>query len=407
MSTSNTAASIRSIIDAELPELIRLRRDLHAHPELGYEEFRTSERIRSTLQEAGVKFVADLAGGTGVLGFLPGSGSQAIGLRADIDALPLEEQTELPHASTIPGRMHACGHDGHTTMLLGAAKVLATLARDGMLPHPVAFVFQPAEEGGGGGRRMVEDGCLDGSRIDWPVARMFGLHGWPRMPLGTIGTKPGPLLAAADRFELTVHGTGGHAAFPHQTRDPIIAATAIITAFQSIVSRNVDPVDAAVVSTTVFQAGSAFNIIAPSARLAGTVRTLQESTRVMVRERMHTVAEQVAAAHGCRAALEYIDGYPVTRNDEHAAATFFRVAGRTVGEDRTVQVPSPFMGSEDFSFYCEAVPSCFFLLGLKPEGVDAVPDLHQPTFDFNDDAIATGVEIFCRLALEGAAEDAA
>jgi hippurate hydrolase len=325
--------------------------------------------------------------------------TRIIGLRADMDALPIVEATGLPYASTTEGRMHACGHDGHTTILIGAARVLAALAGEMKLPRPVTFCFQPAEEGGAGGKRMVEDGCLTGKVIGPPIGEMFGLHGWPQLPLGLVGTRPGPLLAAADMFEITLRGDGCHAAFPHVGRDPIVAASSLVSALQTIPSRNADPLDAVVVSVTQVHSGFAHNVIPDSAVIGGTVRTLKAETQQMAIRRMREIAEGVAAAHGCSAALDYQVGYPVTLNDETAVATFNDVARSAIGGNRVIEVPQPFMGGEDFSFYCHEVPACFFILGLRPEGVDAMPDLHQPTFNFNDDAIATGVELFCRLAL--------
>ncbi|MBT8484013.1 MAG: amidohydrolase [Phycisphaerales bacterium] len=397
---SNTATDrLSDLIAAELPDLVAIRHDLHAHPELGYAEQRTSGVVQRELEQAGVAFKAGLAGGTGVLGHLDGAANTAIGLRADMDALPIEEETGVSYASTTAGTMHACGHDGHTTILIGAARVLAKCAANGGLPRPVAFVFQPAEEGGAGGKRMVEDGCLDGSVIGPPVASMFGLHGWPRYPLAVVGTRPGPLLAAADQFEITVTGRGGHAAFPHLGHDPVVAGSAIVTAVQTLCSRETDPLDSVVVSVTQFHGGTAHNIIPDQVRLAGTVRTLVQETQERTIARLHTLAESIARAHGCTASVEYSVGYPVTLNDAGAVETFNEVAHAAFGKTRVQDVPQPFMGGEDFSFYCHKVPSCFFVLGLLPPEQDTMPDLHQPTFDFNDDAIATGVEAFCRLAL--------
>lgn len=397
--TSVTTERLRSLIQDELPDLVDIRHDLHAHPELGYEESRTSGVVQRELERAGVDFARNLAGGTGVLGHVAGDGDAAIGLRADMDALPIVENTDLPYASTHEGTMHACGHDGHTTILIGAARVLARIADGGALPHPVTFLFQPAEEGGGGGKRMVEDGCLAGSVIGPPIARMFGLHGWPRFPLGVIGSRPGPLLAAADMFEIEMVGVGGHAAFPHGGRDPVLAACAMVGAFQQIASRNCDPVDAVVVSTTAIHGGTLHNIIPDRVRLQGTVRALNEETRTMARQRLEEIADATAKAHGCHVDVDYIEGYPVTCNDAGAVETVRAIAGDAFGTERYVDVPAPYMGAEDFSFYCNEIPSCFFLLGLLPPDRTAMADLHQPGFDFTDDAIATGVEMFCRLAL--------
>ncbi len=395
------AALIRELIAAELPDLVAIRHDLHRHPEIGFQERYTSEVVQRELTRAGVTFAPGLAGGTGVLAHLRGASDRTIGLRADMDALPIEEETGVPYASTKPGMMHACGHDGHTTMLIGTARVLAKLAGQQTLPNPVSFVFQPAEEGWGGGRRMVEDGCLNGSRIGTPITTMYGLHGWPMMPLGIVGTKPGPLLAAADNFTITIRGRGGHAAMPHLNRDPIVTGAAIVQALQSIVSRTVDPLDSAVISVTMFHGGTATNVIPEEVTLGGTVRTLRKPTQMLVRGRMMELVEHVARAHGCEGALDYRDGYPVTRNDEHAADTFDRVARATLGGDRVVRVAEPVMGAEDFSYYCEQVPSCFFFLGLQAPGQPPMAPLHHPKFNFNDDALATGIELFVRLALEG------
>lgn len=397
--TTTQTDRVRDLIADEVDDLITIRRDLHAHPELGYEEFRTSGLVQGELADAAIEFVAGLAGGTGVLGHLPGPSGGAIGLRADMDALPITEVTDLQYKSTNEGAMHACGHDGHTAILIGAARVLAKLAAESGLPRPVSFVFQPAEEGGAGGRRMIEDGCLDGSRLGPPIENMFGLHGWPQMPLGVVGTRPGPLLAAADTFEIEVTGVGSHAAFPHLGADPIVAGAAIVNAVQSIISRNTDPLDAAVLSVTQFHSGTTHNIIPESARIEGTVRTLTDDVQERTKSRMKEVAERIASAHECTASFTYRYGYPVTRNDPGAVDIFEATATKALGPERIVHIPTPFMGAEDFSFYCEKVPSCFFVVGLLPPGQESMPQLHQPTFNFEDIAIATGVELFCRLAL--------
>lgn len=401
-SVAVTTDHLPEIIRAELPDLIAIRRDLHAHPELGYAEHRTAGVIRAELEKAGVQFAADLAGGTGVLGHIAGRSDRAIGLRADMDALPMAEESGLPHASTNEGVMHACGHDGHVAVLIGAARVLAKVAAksgDAGLPRPVTFLFQPAEEGGAGARRMIDDGCLDGSRLGPPLEHLFGLHGWPRVPLGQVGTRVGPLLAAADEFVISIFGTGAHAAFPHLGADPILCGAQMVSALQMIASRNADPLDAAVVSVTQFQGGTTHNIIPEKVMLGGTVRTLRPETQTMAVDRLKAIAAGVASAHGCRADVDYILGYPVTDNSPEAVEIFRDCAPAVVGHEKSFEVPQPFMGGEDFAFYCREVPSCFFLLGMCPPEVEAMPDLHQPTYDFNDDAIATGVEVFCRLAL--------
>ena len=280
------AGAIRELLRAELPRLVELRHDLHMHPEVGYEEVRTSGVVRRELDALQVHHVDGMAGGTGVLAHLPGAAPLAVALRADMDALPILEAGSRPWASRTPGRMHACGHDGHTAILLGAAAVLSKLAARGTLPNPVTLVFQPAEEGGGGGQRMADEGALDGSRIGPRVAEIYALHGWPELPLGHVATRPGPIMAASDRFEIEITGTGAHAAWPHRSADPIVCAAATVTALQSIVARNVDPLDAAVVSVTVIESGSAFNVIPGRAVIKGTYRSLSEATRSLIERRL-------------------------------------------------------------------------------------------------------------------------
>lgn len=391
--------ALRRMIAEEIPSLIELRHDLHRHPELGYEEHRTRQVVERELGSSGVKFMGGLAGGTGVLGFIPGKATDSVGLRADMDALPIVEETGLPYASTVPGKMHACGHDGHTTILVGAARVLSKIAKAQGLPRPVHFVFQPAEEGGAGAKRMVEDGCLTGKHFGAPVERMFGLHGWPDLPLGVVGTRPGPLLAASDRFDIHVKGVGSHAAWPHASRDPVVAAGAIIGAVQTIASRNVGPLESVVVSLTMLRAGSAFNVIPPDATISGTVRSLTPQVLALAQKRLKEIAEGVAQGYGCTATLDYRLGYPVTLNAPEAVETFNRTATEALGGERVVELANPVMGGEDFAHYCHKVPSCFFVLGLVPRGQTSMPSLHHPAFDFNDEAIATGIELFCRLAL--------
>ena len=408
---SVTSDRLRALIAEELPGLIEFRHDLHAHPETMYEEHRTAARVKEELAAAGIDHLGNLAGGTGVLGFLPGADTSrgAVALRADIDALPIQEESDLPYASKIPGRMHACGHDGHTTMLLGAARVLQRLAADagarpGLLPRPVKLVFQPAEEGGAGGKRMVEDGCLTDATFGVAVDEMYGMHCWPPLEVGQVATRVGPLMASADLFEITITGRGTHAAFPHTGRDPVLAASAVVQALQSIVSRNVDPVDSIVVSVTMFHAGTAKNIIPDAARLAGTLRALSPEMRAFAMERIRSIVSQTAAAYDCRGSITFGEnGYPVTANHPQAVERFHQFARGTVGATARElgEWPMPVMGGEDFAFYCREVPSCFFFLGQQPEGAsEPYPMVHTPVFNFNDDTIALGVELFCRIALE-------
>lgn len=406
MTTTSTSASntIEQAIAADHERLTALRHDLHRNPELSNREHETSARIELELRELGLEIKTGLASnGTGVIAYLPATAatSETIALRADIDALPITEATGKRYASTNPGVMHACGHDGHTAILLGAARALASLdAR----PHNVLFVFQPAEEDGGGAEVMCEQGVLRGSAgggLGEPVTRIFGLHGWPRMPLGSVGTRSGPLMASTDDFDVRIIGKGGHAAMPHLATDPIVAASAIVTALQTLASRSVNPCDAGVVTVGQFKAGTANNIIPESARLVGTIRALTDETRATLAERFRAVVESTAAAHGCAAEIDWLPGYPVTSNDNACAAHVLDIARRTLGNSAVEVVPEASMGGEDFSYYGRHVPACFFLLGLAPEGADveSLPLLHQPGFDFNDDALPVGVRMMCALAL--------
>lgn len=388
-----------SAVSAEIAELVEIRQDLHRHPELNYEEVRTSGVVQRELTRLGIPFRAGVAK-TGVVGRLPatseaGNQRPAVAIRADMDALPITEATGKPYASCVPGKMHACGHDGHTTMLIGAARVLAAMPDR---PRPVVFVFQPAEEGGAGGERMCREGALDG------VGEIFGLHGWPTYPVGHVATRVGPLLASVDDVELTVRGTQSHGAYPHQGFDPVYATAQIITAVQTIASRNVSPLDSVVVTCGEIKAGTANNIIPETCWTHWTVRTLKDSTRALAKQRFIQIASSVAQGLGCTAEVTYRESYPVTHNDAPLVGEFFEtVRGLRAGGARTHvagfgEVGEPTMGGEDFSYYGKQVPACFFFLGLRPDGSQRYPTLHQPDFDFNDGAIAAGVELFVRLA---------
>jgi amidohydrolase len=417
-------AEIRRRIDAELSALIAIRRDLHANPELSMQERRTSRVVQEELARLGIPFKAGLGGGTGVVAHLAATEATtkpAVALRADMDALPITEQTGKPYASSTPGVMHACGHDGHTAMLLGAARILSKLPHR---PRPVTFVFQPAEEYGGGGGIMCQEGVLEGGQIGSTLAdgrpgglgprvgEIFGLHGWPQLPLGSIATRPGPLMAAVDDFVVMIRGTQCHGAYPHLGNDPILATAQIVTALQSIASRNIGPLDSVVVTVGQINAGTANNIIPETCTIVGTVRTLKDSTKVAAKRRFFEIVEGVASSMGCKAEIDWQDGYPVTNNDPGATSKFFSIARRVLGDARVIHAEHPTMGGEDFSFFGQHVPACFFFLGLNPSinglskasggtAEGTFPSLHQPTFDFNDDAIATGVELLCAAALEG------
>lgn len=405
--TTRAATDLCDRIDAETDDLTRIRRDLHAHPEVRFEEHRTGRLVQAELARLGIAFVADLGGetpgaGTGVLAHLPATvpnPGPCIGLRADMDALPITERTGAAWASTTPGTMHACGHDGHTTILLGAARVLAATEHR---PNPVTFVFQPAEEGGGGGALMCRDGALTGGpdgTLGTPVSRMYGLHGWPTLPFGVIGTRPGPLLAATDELRVTVRGRQAHAAYPHLGADPIVAGAHIVAAAQTLASRTVSPLDSIVVTFGTFHAGTTNNVIPETALLTGTLRTLRAETRALAKARLRELVGAAARALGCEAELEIEEGYPVTLNDPTEAARVLEVAREAGFARGAVEMPEPTMGGEDFSYYANRVPSCFYLLGLRPEDADQMPQLHQPEFDFPDAAIGAGVEMMCRLAL--------
>jgi len=388
---------IQHLIASHLPDLIAIRHDLHAHPELGYDEHRTSEVVQRELSAAGVAFTAGLAGGTGVLAHVPGGDGDPIALRADMDALPILEQTGLPYASTTEGCMHACGHDGHTSILIGVARVLSELAAAGSLPRGVTLVFQPAEEGGAGGKRMVEDGCLDGSQLGPAVSSIYGLHGWPSLRIGQVASCSGPILASADGFEARITGRGGHAAMPHLCIDPIAAAAAVIQSAQHVISRKVDPVQGGVLSITRVEGGTTHNIIPESVYLQGTTRFLDPEAGQAIHKAFREILEGVSAAHGCQADITFHDGYPITRNAPEAYERWQRIAVDTFGSDR-VETMVPVMGGEDFSYYGQQIPACFFALGLLPEDATEAPGLHHPAFDFNDEAIPMGIEAFVAVA---------
>jgi len=371
-----------------LPDITAWRRDFHQHPETLYDVHRTAGRVAELLTAFGVDEVVTGIGQTGVVGVIRGrnaASGKVIGLRADMDALPILETTGKPYASKEDGKMHACGHDGHTAMLLGAAYYLAeTRNFDGT----VVLVFQPAEEGGAGGKAMIDDGLME----RFGIQQVFGMHNYPGLPVGEFAVRPGPFMASADVFEIVVEGRGGHAAWPHTTVDPVLVGAQIVTAAQSIVARSVDPLDAAVVSITQFHAGDTDNVIPPSAWLAGTVRTLRPDVRDFVEKRLGELVAATAAAFGARATLSYERNYPVVVN--HPAETAFAgsVAAGIAGADRVETDAAPMMGAEDFSFMLEERPGAFIFLG---NGDSA--KLHNPDYDFNDDAIPYGCSFWVKL----------
>ncbi|MBV6458995.1 MAG: putative hydrolase YxeP [Fimbriimonadaceae bacterium] len=380
-----------------LSDWIEFRHDLHRHPEIAYEEERTSQRIKEELSRRNIEHKGGWAGGTGVVGWIPATRDKAptIALRADIDALPILENSGVPYTSTIPGRMHACGHDGHTAILLGVAETL--LGQDDR-PNNIQLIFQPAEEGGAGAKKMCDEGVLSGEAFGHRVEKIFGLHGWPAAPLGTAHSAPGPFMASADQFWITVEGEGGHAAAPHLGIDPIVVAAQIVTSLQTISSRVFDPTEAVVVTVAQFNAGTTTNVIPRTAELAGTVRTLTAASRDLAERRVREIANGIAASLGARVSITYERNYPVTHNNAAAYETWKSVATSVVGQERVFRNERPTMGAEDFSFYGDHAEACFWFLGLCPPDRDGYPKLHADDFDFNDSAIETGVRVMTALA---------
>jgi len=374
-------------------ELTAIRRDLHAHPELGFEEHRTAEIVSRELDRLGIEH-HDRVGKTGVVGVIRGQrqdSGRAVGLRADMDALPMHEENSFAHVSRFKGRMHGCGHDGHTTMLLGAARYLAaTKAFDGS----VYLIFQPGEEGFAGGKAMVEEGLFE----RFPANEIYALHNWPGLPPGTIAVRPGPMMAAADRIEIHIEGRGGHGAHPHIAVDPVLVAGHIITAAQSIVSRNVSPVDTAVVSLCAMHAGNlaAMSVIPREARLVGTVRTFRPQTQDAVERRLSELVHSIAAAFGASATLKYERVYPATVNTEREAEFAAQVADTLIGPENVVRDLEPSMGSEDFSFMLQRRPGAYARLGQG--GAESGCFLHNTRYDFNDDVIPLGAGYLAALA---------
>ncbi|MFV0475583.1 MAG: M20 aminoacylase family protein [Pikeienuella sp.] len=372
-------------------EITAWRRDIHENPELQFEVRRTAGLVAAKLKEFGCDEVVEGIGRTGVVGVIrgKGKGGRVIGLRADMDALPIEEATGAGHASKTPGVMHACGHDGHTAMLLGAAKYLAeTRNFDGT----AVVIFQPAEEGGGGGREMVNDGMMERFGIE----EVYGMHNMPGTPLGHFAIRPGPLMAAADLFEIEVTGRGGHAAMPHKSVDTTLVAAEIVVALQSIAARNLDPVETLVISVASFQTETTtYNVIPDSVLMKGTVRTYKPEVQDMAERRMGEIAENIAKAFGATAKLNYIRNYPATVNGEEQTRKAVEVATRIVGADKVNADTPPVMGAEDFSFMLNARPGAFIFIG---NGDTA--NVHHPEYDFNDEAIPVGCSYWAKLVEE-------
>ena len=368
-------------------EIAAWRHDFHRHPELDYDVHRTAGIVAEKLKEFGCDEVITGIGRTGVVAVISGHqpGDQMIGLRADMDALPIHETSGKPHASQTPGKMHACGHDGHTAMLLGAAKYLAETRN---FAGKVAVIFQPAEEGGGGGKAMVDDGLM----TRFGIREVYGMHNLPGLPVGHFGTRAGPIMAAADKFEIKIEGKGAHAAMPHLSIDTVMIGAQLVTLMQSIVARNVDPLESAVLSVTTFHAGDAFNVLPQEAVLRGTVRSFSPVIRDLVEQRMRETASSLAALHGASIHLTYHRGYPVTRNHDRETGFAVNSARKIAGEGHVTDMIAPMMGAEDFSYMLDERPGCFIFIG---NGSSA--GLHHPDYDFNDAVIPHGVSYWAEL----------
>ena len=369
-------------------EIAEWRRDLHAHPELQYDVHRTAGSVSERLKSFGCDDVVAGIGRTGVVGVIRGRklGAKVIGMRADMDALPIEEATTVTYKSTAPGKMHACGHDGHTAMLLGAAKYLAETRN---FAGTAVVIFQPAEEGGAGARAMMDDGLFDRFGIE----EVFGMHNYPGMPIGQFAIRSGPMMASTDTIGIDLEGVGGHAAWPHFGVDTVLVGAQIINQLQSIVARNVDPLQAAVISICTFQAGHADNVIPQQAKLRGTARALSPKVRDLLQKRVREVVEGTARAYGAKAELTYTTGYPVLVNEEHKTAFAAGVAREVAGKDKVNTDCAPLMGAEDFAFMLQERPGAFIYIG---NGNSA--QLHNPAYDFNDEAIPVGTSYWVRLA---------
>jgi amidohydrolase len=368
--------------------IIALRRDLHQHPELAYEETRTAGQVVEFLKGAGLE-VRTGVGGTGIIASAGPRGGRTVLLRVDLDGLPIQEQSDAPYASQVPGRMHACGHDGHVAMGAGAARVLAGRPLIG----GVRVLFQPAEEGEGGAQAVMRDGGLDGVDV------VLGIHLWNELPVGTLGVKPGPLMAAVDRLKIVVHGRGGHGGMPQRAADPVVAAAHVVTALQTLVSREVSPLQSAVVTVGSIHGGEAFNVIPDEVTLLGTIRSYDHELRRSMPDRIRRIASGIAEGLGCRAVVEVNAGNPAVINDPQVAEIARRAATRVVGADKVVE-PEPSMGGEDMAVYFEKVPGCFVFVGSANPARGLNQSHHSPRFDFDEDALAIGCEFLVQAAEE-------
>jgi len=381
---------IKRLLKKYADKIIQVRRDLHRIPETAYTELKTATYVADYMRKLGLAVTTGIAK-FGVLGAQTFSESgKTLMLRSELDALPITEETNLPFVSTHNGVMHACGHDGHMAMVLGAAMVLSELA-DQLSGH-INFVFQPAEEGPGGAKPMIDEGVMDNPRVDYAL----GCHLWPGVDKGRVGVKAGPLMAAMDRFDIVVKGKGGHGAMPHLCVDALDVGTQIVNSLQRIVSRHINPLSPTVITVGQFNAGTAFNIIAEEAHLSGTTRTFDPEIWKSWPQRIDAVVNGICKAMGASYNLDYQPGYPVTTNDVWMADVIKAIAGSVVGQDNVI-VPEPTMGGEDMSFFLERSQGCFFFLGVGHEGCAPI---HNPNFNFNEEVLLTGVEIYCRAAIK-------
>jgi amidohydrolase len=389
--------ALRHEADALAVEMVKWRREIHRHPELGFEEHRTAALVAKELQALGLEVSTGVAR-TGVVGVLRAASPRAEGmlLRADMDALPIEEAGRSDFRSEVSGLMHACGHDGHTAMLLGAAGLLAR--RREQLPRHVTFCFQPAEEGQGGAREMIAEGVLAAGE----AATAFALHLWTPFPAGTVHVRPGPIMASSDEFHAALIGRGGHGAQPHLAVDPIVAASHAVLALQSVVSRFTDPLEPAVVTVGTFRAGHASNVIPAEATLEGTMRSLGETVRARLHERVRETLEGAARAGGCELRYALHPGYPAVVNDAHSVERVRRAGAEVFGEANLVE-PAPLMAAEDFSYFLREVPGAFVLLGAGNDRLGLTAPHHSPEFDFDESVLPRGAELLARLALDPAA----
>ena len=377
--------------------IISIRRELHEHPELMYEEFKTSELIRRELDKLEISYKHPIAE-TGVLAYIGNGNGPCVALRADMDALPIHEETDVSFKSKIDGKMHACGHDCHVSMLLGAAKLLK--GKEDQINGTVKLLFQPAEEGGAGGKLMREEGALKNPAVE----RIFGLHVWPQMPSGQIGSREGTFLAATSSLNLTVKGVGGHAAVPQLTKDPVLTSARIITNLQSIVSRELDPLDSGVVSITVINGGNASNVIPSNVIVKGTLRSLTMDGLRELQKRVKEIAEGIAQTHGCEAIVEYVgNDYPPTVNDSDMWK-FAKGIGIELLGDENVSDLDAVMGGEDFAYYTEKVKGCFVVLGMNNPDIDATYSVHHPMFKADEDALHIGTALHTIFALRSLEE---